>query len=197
MRTSLRLALVALPLLAGAPAVAQTAAEELSAAGAAYGEGRLLEAARRAEAALADLREEIAAALVPTLPPGPEGWRALPARTPGVGIGGAGLAVARDYVADDAGLTASVVADSVAAEAVAALVAEPEAPVAPAGLERVDLGGRPGLLEWADGAGAGRLVVPLGTAVVAEVSGRGLDSPEPMLALMRAWDLEAVDAALR
>lgn len=166
----------------------------MDAARAAYQKGDLPRAARELDAALRQLHERLGHSLADTLPPPPNGWQADAPEVQGLGQVGGGLSVTRAYGRNEASLNASLILDSPAVEAAAALLANPAATAAQPNMKRVKVGAEDALMRYDTSTKSGEITVVLGTRVLLEIEGENLASGDALMEVAKGWNIAKIRA---
>lgn len=164
----------------------------LDAAQKAYQRGDLARAARELELALADLQERLGRGLADFLPPAPAGWEAEVAEVQSLGQVGGGLSVTRAYLNKDASLNVSLIVDSPAVSAAAALFANPAATAAQPNLKRIKLASEEAMLRWDPANRAGEVTMVLGGRVLLQIEGDNLAASDPLVELAKGWNVAGI-----
>ncbi|MFP4137415.1 MAG: hypothetical protein ACLFSR_03565 [Halomonas sp.] len=152
--------------------------------------------------AIEDIRELVASRIAETFPEPPAGWSAEEVQGGGSGaaaamFGGAGgTALTRRYSEDagDGRLEASMMVDNPMVQAMSAMFNNPAMISAQPNMDRVRIGSERGILEWEPDRGQAELSLLLDGRILLQVQGENLESEDAALALMEAWDLDAVRA---
>lgn len=185
------IAMLVLPVSLAAAAPDQVRAR-IDAAGAAYGKGDLSQAANDLGAALAAVQERLGHKLIEFLPLAPSGWGVEPPEVMGLGTVGGGLAVTRAYVGRDASLNVSIILDSPAVEAAAALIANPAATAAQPNVTRMKVGADEALMRWDSTIRSGEITIVLGSRVLLEVAGDNLPGSGLLIETVKGWNLAGI-----
>lgn len=164
----------------------------IDAAGAAYNKGDLSQAASDLGAALAAVQERLGHKLIEFLPLAPSGWGVEPPEVMGLGSVGGGLAVTRAYVGRDASLNVSIILDSPAVEAAAALIANPAATAAQPNVTRLKVGAEEALMRWDSTIRSGEITIVLGGRVLLEVAGDNLANSGLLVDTVKGWNLAGI-----
>lgn len=164
----------------------------IDAARQAYAKGDLTRTVRELDAALTELHDRLGKAFAETMPPAPAGWQAEPAEIQGLGQVGGGLQVTRAYLKNDASLNASLIVDSPAVAAAAALLSNPAASAAQPNLRRVKVGAEDALLRWDATTKAGEITMVLGSRVVLEIEGDNLANGDLLAEVAKGWNLAQI-----
>lgn len=183
-------------ILVAAPAAAQEVENQIQAALQSYRNGNLAEAAGLLQTALEEVQIRLSETLLPLLPAAPQGWQAFDAEAEALGLAGAGVVVSRGYEMGEATMNAAIILDEAAAGAVAVLLANPAAIEAQPGMRKVEVGGDPALLRFDQAEKAGEIMLPLGDRLLLQAIGTDIDSADPLIAVMRGWDVAAVRGAV-
>lgn len=189
----LRGCVLAVGLALGGPALAaDDLPARLEAARAAYQKGDLPRAARELDAALRQIHERLGRALAETLPQPLAGWQADPPEVQGLGQVGGGLSVTRAYGRNDSTLNASLILDSPAVEAAAALLANPAATAAQPNMKRVKVGGEDALMRFDGSTKSGEITLVLGSRVLLEIEGDNLASADILVEAAKGWNVARI-----
>lgn len=188
-------ALAALAVLAGwaGPALAADGVPaRMEAARAAYQKGDLTRAAREMDAALGELHERLGRGFGEAMPPAPAGWTADAPEAQGLGQVGGGLSVTRAYLGKDSSLNASLILDSPAVAAAAALFSNPAASAAQPNTRRVKLGSEEALMRWDAATRTGEITLVVGNRVLLEIEGDNLPNGDLLVEVAKGWNLAAI-----
>lgn len=177
---------------AGPLAAADDLPARLDAARAAYQKGDLPRAARELDGALRQVHDRLGRALAETLPPPPAGWQAEAAEIQGLGMVGGGLSVTRAYERSDSTLNASLILDSPAVEAAAALLANPAATAAQPNMKRVKVGADDALMRYDGSTKSGEITMVLGSRVLLEIEGDNLANSDVLIEAAKGWNLAKI-----
>lgn len=198
--------LLALPLAAvllwdngGAPAMANELREQLELAIELYEEGDLAGAVTELQFAIGELQAKQGAAYALTMPPAPAGWRAEAAtQETGAAFMGGGSVVNRVYTEEGGSghMEAQLVVDNPMVQGMAALFSNPAMLAASPAMQRVRIGRDNAVMEFDQAAGRGEITHMVGGGrVMLKVSGSGLATGEPLVELLKAWDMDGLKAA--
>lgn len=181
-------------LMASSAWAADPVQPKLDAARAAYQKGDLPRAAQELESALAALHARLGTIFADTMPPAPAGWTADAAEVQGLGTVGGGLSVTRAYAASagDATLNASLIIDSPAVAAAAALLANPAATAAQPNMKRVKVGNDEALMRWDAGIRSGEITMVLGNRILLEIQGDNLKSADVLTEAAKGWNIAGI-----
>ncbi len=161
----------------------------LDAGARAYRRGDITVAARELQAAVMDLQQRLGRDLAAAMPPVPAGWQADDPEVEGLGSVGGGLSVTRAYTRDDSSLNVSIILDSPAVGAAAALMANP---TAQPNLKRVKVGAEDALLRWDAAARSGEITLVVASRVLLQIEGDGLPGDDALVDLARGFDVAAL-----
>jgi hypothetical protein len=182
--------LLATSLLATGPvAAAETVGAHMDSARVFYQKGDIARAAHELEAALLDLQGRLGRGLAELMPVAPTGWQAEESEILGLGGVGGGLSVTRAYTKADASLNASIILDSPAVEAAAALMVSS---VPPPNSRRVKVGTDDALLRWDGNARSGEITIVVGDRVLVQIEGDNLSGGDQLLELARGFNVPAI-----
>lgn len=180
---------LAVPVLA-----AEDVPARLEAARAAYQKGDLPRAARELDTVLRQLHERLGHSLAEALPQPLTGWQGDPPEIQGLGQVGGGLSVTRAYARNDATLNASLILDSPAVEAAAALLANPAATAAQPNMKRVKVGSDDALMRYDNSTKSGEITLVLGSRVLLEIQGDNLTSSDVLIEAAKGWNVARIRA---
>lgn len=184
---------VALGLVLALPVVAaEDVPARLDAARAAYQKGDLPRAARELDVVLRQLHERLGHSLAEALPQPLAGWQADPPEIQGLAQVGGGLSVTRAYARNDSTLNASLILDSPAVEAAAALLANPAATAAQPNMKRVKIGAEDALMRYDGSTKSGEITLVLGSRVLLEVQGDNLTGPDVLVEAAKGWNVAKI-----
>ncbi|CAA7614203.1 hypothetical protein [Magnetospirillum sp. UT-4] len=172
----------------GAAAAADDVPARLDAAKAAWARGDLPRTARELDAVLTQVHERLGRAFAETMPPPPPGWTAEKPEVQGLGQVGGGLSVSRAYTHNESTLNASLILDSPAVEAAAALLANPAATAAQPNVKRVKVGADEALMRYDPITRSGEITLVLGTRVLLEIEGDGLSAADVLVEGAKGWN---------
>ena len=187
-------ALAGLALAAG-PLRADEITDQLDQARAFYDEGDVGGAIGELEFVLQALRGRLSALLKETFPPAPSGWTASDGEAGGDPSGFlGGSVVERSYREDGGGgvMDARLMTGGGFLQGMAAMMMSPQVLAAQPGAKRIRVGRENGVVTYDASGRSGQLVVGLGDSVTLMIEGRDLAGPEPMEALIAAWDVKRV-----
>ncbi|MGE5506481.1 MAG: hypothetical protein ACM31L_18810 [Actinomycetota bacterium] len=193
MRRSALLLMVLVALAAAAPSIAADGVPgHIEAARQAYQKGDSARTARELQAALAELQDRLGKGLADYLPPALAGWQAEAPEIQGLNEVGGGLSVSRAFLRNDASLNASLILDSPAVAAAAALFTNPAAAAAQPNLRPVKIGGEDALLRWDPANKAGEVTMVLGGRVLLQIEGDNLAQSETLLDAAKGWNIAGI-----
>lgn len=178
--------------LAGSVAAADDVPARLDAARTAYQKGDLPRAARELDGVLRQLHERLGRALAEALPQPLPGWQGEPAEIQGLGMVGGGLSVTRAYERSDSTLNASLILDSPAVEAAAALLANPAATAAQPNMKRIKVGADDALMRYDGSTKSGEITLVLGSRVLLEIQGDNLANSDVLVEAAKGWNLAKI-----
>ena len=194
MRSLLPLVLAVL-LAGGSGARADEFLDQLDLARQLYEEGDVTGAMTELDFARQLLQEKLGQRFVTAFPDPPEGWEAEPAELQPTGMLGGGLLVTRGYRRIDGPdeIDAQIVANSPMIQAFAAMMSNAAMMAAEPGAKRIRVGRATAILTWDEEARTGEVRLAVGQAMIS-LEGRDLDGSEPLIALIKAFDLETIKA---
>ncbi|MBI5164920.1 MAG: hypothetical protein HY985_13580 [Magnetospirillum sp.] len=179
-------------LLAVSPAAADEIGNRIEAARTAYQKTDFARTARELEAALVQLQQRLGSGLAEYMPAAPSGWQADKPEIQGLGAVGGGLSVVRAYTKGDASLNASVILDSPAVEAAAALLGNPAATAAQPKLRRVKAGGEDALMRWDGQARSGEISIVLSNRVLLQIEGDNIANGDLLMEAAKGWNVAGI-----
>lgn len=183
-----------LPAFAAPTFAADDVPARIDAARAAFQKGDLPRAARELDAALRQLHERLGRSLAETLPPPLNGWQADASEIQGLGQVGGGLSVTRAYSHNESSLNASLILDSPAVEAAAALLANPAATAAQPNMKRVKIGAEDALMRYDNSTKSGEITLVLGSRVLLEIEGENLANGDVLMEIAKGWNVAKIRA---
>jgi len=154
-----------------------------------FQKGDIARAAHQLETALADLHDRLGRGLSEDMPPTPAGWQGEDAEIQGLGAVGGGLSVTRAYTKGDASLNASLILDSPAVEAAAALVANP---AAQPNFRRVKVGADDALVRWDPAGRTGEITMVVGNRVLLQIEGDNLTNGDTLVDLAKGFNVAGI-----
>lgn len=164
----------------------------IDAARTAFQKGDLPRAARELDAALRLLHERLGHSLAATMPPPLSGWQAEAPEIQGLGQVGGGLSVTRAYGYNESSLNASLILDSPAVEAAAALLANPAATAAQPNMKRVRIGAEDALMRYDNSTKSGEITLVLGGRVLLEIEGENLSNGDVLMEAAKGWNVAKI-----
>jgi hypothetical protein len=164
----------------------------LDSARAAYQKGDLPRAARELDVVLRHLHDRLGRSLAEALPQPLAGWLAESPEIQGLGQVGGGLSVTRAYARNDITLNASLILDSPAVEAAAALLANPAATAAQPNMKRVKVGSEDALMRYDNSTKSGEITLVLGNRVLLEIQGDNLTGSELLIEAAKGWNVARI-----
>ena len=151
------------------------------------------------EFAISDIRELMAGRIGETFPAPPEGWSAAEVASSGGGgaaamFGGGGSMLEREYQQEggEGRLTAKLMIDNPMIQAMSAMFNNPALIAAQPNMERIRIGRDSALLKWDPERGNAEVSFLMDGRILVQVDGQRLESSDPAVALLKAWDLDAV-----
>jgi len=151
------------------------------------------------EFAISDIRELMAGRIGETFPEPPEGWSAAEVASSGGGgaaamFGGGGSMLEREYQQEggEGRLTAKLMIDNPMIQAMSAMFNNPALIAAQPNMERIRIGRDSALLKWNPERGSAEVSFLMDGRILVQVDGQRLESSDPAVALLKAWDLDAV-----
>lgn len=185
-------AVMALTLLALPVRAADDVPARMDAARAAYQKGDLPRAARELDAALRQLHDRLGRSLAEAMPAPLAGWQADASEIQGLGQVGGGLSVTRAYSRNESSLNASLIMDSPAVEAAAALIANPAATAAQPNMKRVKVGAEDALMRYDSSTKSGEITIVVGTRVLLEIEGENLANGDVLMEAAKGWNVAKI-----
>ncbi|MEQ5801909.1 hypothetical protein [Halomonas sp. H10-9-1] len=151
------------------------------------------------EFAIGDIRKLISERIGETFPEPPEGWSAAEIASSGGGgaaamFGGGGSMLEREYRQEggEGRLTAKLMIDNPMIQAMSAMFNNPALIAAQSNMERIRIGRDSALLKWEPERGSAEVSFLMDGRILVQVAGQGLESSDPAVELLKAWDLDAV-----
>lgn len=176
----------------GAASAADVVPGRMDAARQAYQRGEVARAALELQAALIELHERLGKGFAEMMPAPLAGWQSEPAEVQGLGEVGGGLSVTRAYLKGESSMNASLILDSPAVAAAAALFANPAASAAQANLRPVKVGPENALLRYDPANSAGEITMVLGNRVLLHIEGDNLTSGDPLVEVAKGWNVAGI-----
>ncbi|MDR9439403.1 MAG: hypothetical protein RI841_07910 [Halomonas sp.] len=151
------------------------------------------------EFAINDLRKLMSGRIAETFPEAPEGWSAGEVASGGSSgaaamFGGGSSMLEREYrqEAGNGTLQAQLMIDNPMIQAMSAMFNNPALIAAQPNMERIRIGRDSALLKWEPERGNAEVSFLMDGRILVQINGQGLESQEPAVELLKAWDLEAV-----
>ena len=151
------------------------------------------------EFAISDIRELMSGRIGETFPEPPEGWSAAEVASSGGGgaaamFGGGGSMLEREYQQEggEGRLTAKLMIDNPMIQAMSAMFNNPALIAAQPNMERIRIGRDSALLKWDPERGNAEVSFLMDGRILVQVDGQRLESSDPAVALLKAWDLDAL-----
>lgn len=150
------------------------------------------------EFAISDIRELMAGRIGETFPEPPEGWSAAEVASSGGGgaaaMFGGGSMLEREYQQEggEGRLTAKLMIDNPMIQAMSAMFNNPALIAAQPNMERIRIGRDSALLKWDPERGNAEVSFLMDGRILVQVDGQRLESSDPAVALLKAWDLDAL-----
>lgn len=151
------------------------------------------------EFAINDIRERMSGRIAETFPEAPEGWSAGTVESGVSGGaamfgGGGGSMLEREYRQESGNgrLTAKLMIDNPMVQAMSAMFSNPAIIAAQPNMERIRIGRDSAMLKWEAERGNAEVSFLMDGRILMQVNGQGLESQEPAVELLKAWDLDAV-----
>lgn len=202
----MRFQLLALPLaglalvpLLAAEARADDITDQLQLAIELYEEGDLAATVTELQYAIGEIQAKLGDAFATSFPPAPAGWSAAePSREAGAAFMGGGTIVNREYTEDGGNgrMSAQLIIDNPMIQGMAALFSNPAMLSANPNMTRVRMGRDNAILDFDESAGRGEVTFLTGGGrAMLKVEGNGLASGEPLVELLKAWDMDGLKAA--
>jgi hypothetical protein len=177
---------------AGTAWAADAVPGRMDAARQAYQRGEVARAALELQSALIELHERLGKGFAEMMPAPLAGWQAEPAEVQGLGEVGGGLSVTRAYLKSDSSMNASLILDSPAVAAAAALFTTPAAAAAQANLRPVKVGSENALLRYDAANKAGEITLVLNNRVLLHIEGDNLSSGDPLVEVAKGWNFAGI-----
>jgi hypothetical protein len=198
-RLALPLLSLALVPLAAPPATADDIREQLDLAIELYEEGDLAGAVTELQFAIGEMQAKMGDAFALTFPPAPAGWTAEDAsQESGAAFMGGGTIVNRRYSEDggSGSMEAQLIIDNPMIQGMAALFSNPAMLAANPNMQRVRMGRENAILEFDEAAGRGEITFMAGGGrAMLKVQGDNLASGDQLVELLKAWDMDGLEAA--
>lgn len=151
------------------------------------------------EYALNDIRQLMSGRIGETFPDPPTGWNAGEVESSGGGAaalfgGGGGSSLEREYRQEDGNgrMEAQLMIDNPMIQAMSVMFNNPAMVAAQPNMERVRIGRDSALVKWEPERGSAEVSFLMDGRILMQINGQGLESQEPAVELLRAWDLDAV-----
>lgn len=153
------------------------------------------------EYAINDIRQLMSGRIGETFPDPPAGWSAGEVASSGGGGGaaalfggGGGSSLEREYRQEDGNgrMQAQLMIDNPMIQAMSVMFNNPAMVAAQPNMERVRIGRDSALVKWEPERGSAEVSFLMDGRILMQVNGQGLESQEPAVELLRAWDLAAV-----
>jgi hypothetical protein len=161
-----------------------------------YQQGDYGAAITELEFAINDIRKMMSAGISETFPDAPSGWTATEASKgdSGAALMGGGSALTRKYTQDDGNgrMEATLMVDNPMVQGMGAMLNNPALIAAQKNMERIRIGREAGILKWVPERGNAEATLLLDGRILMQVKGRNLADPDPVVSLLRAWDLDAL-----
>lgn len=179
------------------PAPQPVALAHIDAARQLWRDGKLLRALDEIDAAAVSIARQLGQAYAPTLPPAPKGWAVEPQDPQRVAALGAGIAALREYrqtagVAPQAApgrMIARIVVDSDTVQSMQPLFG-PQLPAGvPPTVRKVKINNQDAVVAYDPQRRAGEVSMIVGSRLLLQVEGQNMANAEPMLAMMRQWNI--------
>jgi hypothetical protein len=173
--------------------------EQLEAGKKLYEAGELRKSVETLNFAVAKIQEQITAALLKLFPGPLEGWSADDAQAQSGGIAAmlTGTNLSRRYVREDgAEITLSLMADSPMMPMLTMAISMPFMMQANQDLKTFSLKGERGMIEHAAGSKDYKVTVMVGSRLLVQAEGSGLEDVAPVEQYLEALDLDAIQRAL-
>lgn len=168
-------------------------------------DGKLLQILDELDAAHTSVTRQLGQAYAPSLPPPPPGWSVDPPNPQRAEAMGGGVAAVRDYrQAADAAPAASppgqpaqnqgqmnarVIVDSGAVQAMQPLFGQQMPQGVPATVRKIRINDQDAVVAFDPQRRAGEVSIIVGNRLLLQVEGQNVASAEPMLAVMRQWNI--------
>ncbi|MCF1184948.1 hypothetical protein L0E83_16070 [Marichromatium gracile] len=192
-------ALLALGLPLTANAAADPVIEQIEAAETAYEDGALRGAIGHLEAAIAEVQEKISAGLLELLPEPLSGWQADEAVAESGGMASmiTGTHLSRRYYREDGSdVTLSLMADSPMMPMLTMALSMPMMMQGNPDLKPYALAGHRGMAEHASGTRDYEITLMVGSRLVVQAQGTGLDDKGALEDYLKQLDFDAIEEAL-
>jgi len=151
------------------------------------------------EFAISDIRKLMSGRIGETFPEPPEGWSAAEVASSGGGgaaamFGGGGSMLEREYQQEggEGRLTAKLMIDNPMIQAMSAMFNNPALIAAQPNMERIRIGRDSALVKWEPERGSAEVSFLMDGRILVQVDGQRLESSDPAVALLKAWDLDAL-----
>lgn len=153
------------------------------------------------EYAINDIRQLMSGRIGETFPDPPAGWSAGEVASSGGGGGaaalfggGGGSSLEREYRQEDGNgrMQAQLMIDNPMIQAMSVMFNNPAMVAAQPNMERVRIGRDSALVKWEPERGSAEVSFLMDGRILMQINGQGLESQEPAVELLRAWDLAAV-----
>ena len=151
-----------------------------------YQKGDIARAAHQLEMALANLQDRLGRGLSEDMPPVPAGWQGEDPEVQGLGAVGGGLSVTRAYTKGDSSLNASLILDSPAVEAAAALFVNSAADPT---LRRVKVDTEDALLRWDPAGHSGEITLVVSSRVLLQIEGDNLLAGDVLIDMAKGFNV--------
>ncbi len=164
-----------------------------------YAAGELRKSIETLNFAVAKIQEQITAGLLKLFPAPLDGWNADEAQSQSGGIAAmiTGTTLSRRYVRDDgAEVTLSLMADSPMMPMLTMAISMPFMMQSNQDLKTYSLKGERGMMEHTAGTQTYKATVMVGSRLVVQGEGTGLDDAAPLEQYLQALDLDAIQDAL-
>jgi hypothetical protein len=177
---------------AGTVIAADAVPGRMEAARQAYQKGEIARSALELQAVLGELHERLGKGFAEMMPAPLTGWLAEPAEVQGLGEVGGGLSVTRAYLKSDSSMNASLILDSPAVAAAAALFTNPAAAAAQTNLRPVKVGAENALLRYDAVNKAGEITIVLNNRILLHIEGDNLTSGDILAEAARGWNFAGI-----
>ena len=177
---------------AGTVFAADAVPGRMEAARQAYQKGEIARSALELQAVLGELHERLGKGFAEMMPAPLTGWLAEPAEVQGLGEVGGGLSVTRAYLKSDSSMNASLILDSPAVAAAAALFTNPAAAAAQTNLRPVKVGAENALLRYDAVNKAGEITIVLNNRILLHIEGDNLTSGDILAEAARGWNFAGI-----
>lgn len=192
-----------------APAAQAPAIQQIDQARQLWRDGKLLQALDALDAAQVSVTRQLGQSYAPTLPPPPPGWTVEPPNAQRAEALGGGVAAVRDYrqvagaappapqPGQPAGqppqgqgqMNARIIVDSGAVQSMQPLFAPQMPQGVPPTVRKVRVNDQDAVVAYDPQRRAGEVSVLVGNRLLLQVEGQNVASAEPMLAVMRQWNI--------